>query len=173
MAPWWVPVVSLVVGLVGGYLADALRDSRAAAREVAAAERAQQRERAAFQRETLIELQDWLAKLVRASGAMHHHDYMRFHESGRWGRDPLGEELNTASHEATVNVNRYRVRVDSEDVRIAVARVASLAHDANRGAAYGEDDREAYARAKAAFDAAVPAYEQVQELIGERLRATA
>jgi hypothetical protein len=108
--------VSLIVGLLGGYLADALRDSRAAAREEAAAERARSRERAAFDRETLIELQDWLAKLMRAMGAMHHHDYMEYRKSGRWGRDPVGEDLNTGFHEATVNVHRYRVRAADADV---------------------------------------------------------
>jgi hypothetical protein len=170
MAPWWVPVVSLVVGWAGGLLTDALRDSRAAAREDAAAERARAREQAAFERETLIALQDWLAKLVRASGATHHHDYMEYHQSRRWGRDPIGEEWDIASHEATVNVLRYRVRVADADVRQAVEHVVKLAAAANQGAAYGEDDRQAYARAAAAFKEAVPAYERTQELLGERLR---
>jgi hypothetical protein len=170
MAPWWVPVVSLVVGLLGGYLADALRDSRAAAREEAAAERARARELAAFQRETLIELQDWLARLMRAMGAMHHVDYLNFRESGRWGRDAVGEEWNIGFHEATVNVHRYRVRAADADVQEAADYVVKLAVAATQGAAHGEDDRQAYARAAAALDEAGTFYERMQELIGKRLR---
>jgi hypothetical protein len=173
MAPWWVPVVSLIVGLLGGYLADALRDSRAAAREEAAAERARERERAAFERETLIALQDWLAKLARAAGAMHHVDYVRFHESGRWGRDAVGEELNTGLHEAIVNVQRYRVRAADAAVRDTVEHVVKLTVASTQGAAHGEDDRQAYARADAALREAMPVHARAQELIGERLRELA
>jgi hypothetical protein len=98
---------------------------------------------------------------------------MEYHRSGRWGQDPIGEEWDTASHEATVNVQRYRVRVADAEVRQAVEHVVKLAATANQGAAYGENDRQAYARAAAAFQDALPAYERTQELIGERLRGLA
>jgi hypothetical protein len=173
MAPWWVPVVSLIVGLLGGYLADALRDSRAAAREEAAADRARVRERAAFERETLIELQDWLAKLMRAMGAMHHHDYMEYRKSGRWGHDPVGEDLNTGFHEAIVNVHRYRVRAADADVRDMAQRIVTLAVAATWGATHGQDDSRAYARANTAYDEIGGDYGQAQERIGERLRVLA
>ena len=57
-APYWFPVATLIVGAVVGYLADYLREGRAAGRQLEAARRA-------FERETLLELQDRLTDMAR------------------------------------------------------------------------------------------------------------
>lgn len=113
------PVVTLIIGAAAGYLADARRDVRLASREAVAAQlvaereekatdRARDRERDAFQRETLLELQDWLGKLARAAGAIYALDAQQMIETGRWGRDPTSEQWSDASREAVANVQRYR-----------------------------------------------------------------
>jgi hypothetical protein len=124
---------------------------------------------AAYQRETLIELQDWLAKLARASGAIHHHDVMNYRQSGKWGRELLGETLNSQLHEALVNVNRYRVRVLDDQIRQAADQFVGLsvevpisgASDQHaHNAQIGEANAERLARVTI----------DLNELIGERLR---
>lgn len=169
MAPYSFPVVTLVLGAAGGYLADALRDSRAAAREAVAIDRARQRERDAFQRETLIELQDWLAKLGRATGAIHHHDQMEHHRTQMWARTPVGEEWNLGYREAQVNVNRLRVRVLDDDVRRVVREFSSASVDLILRKVAGLTNDEARTRATHAFDRATSLNEPMQELIGDRL----
>jgi hypothetical protein len=184
MTPYWFPVVTLLLGAVGGYLADALRDKRATRREAAAAERADRREwataqrqrdvaRDAFQRETLIELQDWLGKLGRATGASMHHDEMEFRSSGQWGRSLLGEEWNRAHHEALVNVNRLRVRVLDDDVRQVVQEFSSVCVDVLLGSPADMSDDEGRMRAMHAMDRVTALTPGMHELIGERLRQLA
>jgi hypothetical protein len=60
-APYWFPVVTLVAGAVLGYLADFLRETKADSRQ-------RKQARRDFDRQTLIDFQDALANLARATG---------------------------------------------------------------------------------------------------------
>jgi type II secretory pathway pseudopilin PulG len=75
------PVVTLIIGAALTMLAENLRDSRQVRRErMAREEMAAETRReahAAFQRDTLIALQDALARYVRATGAVNYEDEMR------------------------------------------------------------------------------------------------
>jgi hypothetical protein len=87
--PYWLPLVTLALGLIGGYFADYLPEGRAASRERAAA-------LDAFQRETLIELQD-------AAAGMHRQLEMEYLRSGAWRRGAVGEMWILAEREALMN----------------------------------------------------------------------
>jgi hypothetical protein len=127
--PNWLALVGLVVpaatGLAGYVLAghnERARDERAAVRE-AMARRASVRERLdeqrhAFQRETLLELQDALQRLVRCTARMILHDQKTLKEHGKLTR--LGEELDEESYETGVTTRRLQERVLDAALRAAV-----------------------------------------------------
>jgi hypothetical protein len=164
VAPYWFPVLTLILGAVAGYLAEEMRENRAD-------RRAREKARRDFERDTLLDLQEWLAKLARATGAIHHQAEMEYREKGTWARDMLGEELNLADHEAIVNVQRLRVRVNDEAIRDTTKEFVSNCVAAGWGAAYGEDDRIARARANEAFASVLKMNDELHEAIGARIRA--
>jgi hypothetical protein len=132
--PNWLALLGLVVpaatGLAGYVLAgrnERARDERAAARE-AMARRASVRERLderrhAFQRETLLELQDALQHLVRCTARMILHDQKTLKEHGTLTL--LGEELNEESYEIGVATRRLQERVLDAALRDAVEQFRS------------------------------------------------
>ncbi len=127
--PDGIAVLGLVVpagtGLVGYVLAgrnEQARDERAAKRE-ATARRASVRERLveqshAFQRETLLELQDALQRQVRSVAKMILHDKRTLEEQGTLTL--LGEELDAESYEIGVTVRRLQERVLNATLRRTV-----------------------------------------------------
>ena len=127
--PNWIALLGLVVpaatGLAGYVLAghnERARDERAAAREEMA-RRASVRERLeeqshAFQRETLLELQDALQRLVRCTARVIFHDQKTLREQGKLTR--LGEELDEESYEVGVMTRRLQERVLDAALRGAV-----------------------------------------------------
>ncbi|MCW3063320.1 MAG: hypothetical protein JWN32_492 [Solirubrobacterales bacterium] len=118
--PNWLAFVGLVVpaatGLAGYVLAgrnDRARDERAAAREAIArrasvSERLEE-QRHAFQRQTLLELQDVLQRMVRCTAKVILHDQQTLKESGTLTQ--VGEELSNESYEIGVATRRLQERV--------------------------------------------------------------
>lgn len=79
---------------------------------------------AAFQRETLIELQDEVHNFVRAHGAIHHHDVMISRQEGEWTTRPmLPAEINDEAHRSGVAIVKLASRVDDADVRTEVQAI--------------------------------------------------
>jgi hypothetical protein len=132
--PNWLALVGLVVpaatGLVGYVLAgrnERARDERAAARE-AIARRASVRERLdeqshAFQRETLLELQDVLQRLMRCTSRVILHDRRTLKERGELTL--VGEELDRESYEIGVAAQRLQERVLERALREAIGQFRS------------------------------------------------
>lgn len=118
--PDWLAILGLIVpsgtGLAGYVLAgrnEQARDERAAKRE-AVARRSSVRERLeeqshAFQRETLLELQDALQRQVRSVARIIMHDRRTLREHGTLMQ--LGPELNDESYEIGVTTRRLQERV--------------------------------------------------------------
>ncbi len=127
--PNWLAVIGLVVpagtGLVGYVLAgrnEQARDERAAKRE-AVARRASVRERLdeerhAFQRATLLELQDALQRQARSVAKIINYDRRTLRERGTLTL--LGPELNDESYEIGVTTRRLQERVLDAALRDAV-----------------------------------------------------
>jgi hypothetical protein len=127
--PNWIAVLGLIVapvtGLLGYVLAgrnERARDERAAKRE-AVARRASVRERLdeerhAFQRETLLELQDALQRQVRCAAKVIIHDRSTLREHGTLTQ--VGPELSGESYEIGVTTRRLQERVLDGALRGAV-----------------------------------------------------
>jgi len=115
------PVATLVMGYAGAALTELFRDKRLAKRERDARKEARrdgvQFRRVEFQRETLLALQDAIAKLARNTGASFHQDSMAFRRVGTWGVEKLPDNLSDEGLQAVVAVNILGARVLDERLR--------------------------------------------------------
>lgn len=106
--------------LVGGavtLLATWLQQSHASNREREAAEREAAERRRVFQSETLLELQEAVAALIRFHGRANYLDEVEYHKSGTWGRSQLPEDVNLGIHNSSVRMLLLSERVDCNHVR--------------------------------------------------------
>jgi hypothetical protein len=127
----------------------------------------------AFQRETLLALQDALARLARATGAAHHATETEYRHQGEWGRAPLPEAIDAEMAAAIRDVQRLQVRVDDDEVRATARDLIDLAVRATMPAMREEATPHERAKNSAddAFQMAPSRHLQVNERIGEILRA--
>lgn len=163
-APYWFPVVTLVLGAIGGYVADRFREGRSHQRQ-------QEAVRAAFERETLIELQDWVQQLARAIHQSHLADERAFREHRTWGQAMIPDQVDEAVREGFASVQRYRVRVSHEGIRAATQEIVVLASEVTLQ--IPDDPAAARARANNALTQLAQRTVALNEHIGERLRALA
>jgi hypothetical protein len=145
-ATGWFPAFTLFVGLLTGWISEWFRDKRASKREREAREATRRAalfdRRANFQRETLLNLQDWVAKLARATGRMNFLDSMEYRKTGKWGGQRFPENLSDDAQQANVSVMLLTSRVRDDDIRelaetfrseanqVALCRTAEAAKDA-------------------------------------------
>lgn len=143
------------------------RETRDALRRDQLAER-----RANFQRQTLLELQEAVQDLVRATGAAHVQDERMFRETGRWQRQPLGEEINQQIFLANRSVLLLTVRVRDQALRDAVSRFRSISNQTESldNLRSNASDSELRSASFAALQNATTLIEQIHERIGELLR---
>ncbi len=129
----WFPVVTLILGFAISSISDWVKNRRESERERDARREARREQlsdqRRNFQRETLLVLQEAIQDLARATGAAHHQDEMAFGTTGRWQRQPLGEELNQQVHVANRRVLLLAVRVRDESLRDVVNRFRQLTNE--------------------------------------------
>jgi uncharacterized membrane protein len=120
-ATGWFPVLTLLLGFAASWISEWFRDDRTSKREREAREAARQAQlferRANFQRETLLNLQDAVAKLARTTGRMHHLDSMNHRSTGKWGGFLFPENLDDDAHQANVAVMLLTSRVRDEYIR--------------------------------------------------------
>jgi len=168
--------IATVSGAFGGYVLagqnEEARDIRADQREVRArraalAERLEE-ERHTFQRDTLLELQDVLLELSRWSGLVITQDVKTLKEQGKLSQlpDGLGGEEPRL---LVASAQRLRTRVLDDDLRHAIGDFITLCTRFSSGLAKveaGEIIRELHRRDRAA----VTAYDDLAEKIGEHLR---
>jgi hypothetical protein len=143
------------------------RETRDALRRDQLAER-----RANFQRQTLLELQEAVQDLIRATGAAHVQDERAFKETGRWQREKLGEEINQQIFLANRSVLLLTVRVRDKALRDAINRFRSLSNQTESFTNLRSDasDSELRNASTAAMQNATTLIEQIHERIGELLR---
>lgn len=124
--PDWLAALGLIVpaltGIAGYGLAgrnEQARDVRAADREAVARRAAQgerlDEQRHAFQRETLLELQDVLQRQVRCTAKAILHDKRTLQSTGTLTQ--VGPELDQESYDNAVALRRLKVRVLDENLR--------------------------------------------------------
>ena len=110
-------IVGAVVGTAGTLFATWLQQAHASRREREASERDAAERRRAFQRDTLMELQEALAALVRYYGRAQHLDEMEWRKTGTWGRSLLPEDVDSGTQNTTVRMILLSERIDDDDVR--------------------------------------------------------
>jgi hypothetical protein len=115
-----IPFLTGVFGYGAALLTEYLRDRRTTAREREgrqAARRVQISEhRREFQREAILALQEAVQALTRSAGKIHHHDEMQYRQSGEWGRNLLGSDINQEAHDNSVRVLLLMARVRDEGI---------------------------------------------------------
>jgi hypothetical protein len=182
-ATTWIALVSGIVGGsgisgLGGYILagrnERNRDERAAEREREALGDKQADEARTFQRDTLLELHDLLYKMNRNAGKSIFADSQRHKETGRYGRDPLPDDLSEQSTELIAAINRLRVRVFDPELRDSVQRYKEMvirAMDPLLGSRHDGDDDRVRQLARQEMDAAMLTWLQLEDRIGAAIRA--
>jgi len=168
------PITTLFGGLGGYWLAsrnDEARDRRASAREVSArraalADRLEEN-RHIFQRDTLLELQDELQRLARATTRILLQDEKTVKEDGQLHLLPEG--LSDEEFQINTAVRRLWVRVLDRELRDAVEGFVNICTQAG-GPAPGTDKNELLAQLQQRQAQVVESYRVMNDLLGDRLR---
>ena len=118
----WLPAISVLVGFITKCITDWFQDSRATKRdeERHARERSDQRQErnAIFQRETMLDLQDAIMDLTRASGEIHFHDLKAAQENGGWKKlTQMKEGLSERTRLLQAKTSILLSRIDDKDIR--------------------------------------------------------
>jgi hypothetical protein len=162
----WFPVFTLLLGYAVKAVSDWLQHRRTSERERQAREAARQDQlferRTAFQRQTLLDLQEAALQLVRTAGAMNHQDVMAFRKTGKWQKQLYDEALSEDSRLANARTSMLAVRVRDDSVRDLMAVVKNHAWNAGMCASLEEGDR--------ALNAMAAEFEKLNQRIGEILR---
>jgi hypothetical protein len=83
-----------------------------------------------FQRDTLLQLQDAVQKLARATGQTHHLDEMAYRKTQTWRKAQLPEDLNEGYFVAQTQTALLSSRVRDDKVRHLVERLRTISTDA-------------------------------------------
>lgn len=153
------PIATLILGLIGGYLADYLREGREASRQRAAARRE-------LELATLLELQDALARLARGASRVHYEDSRHEIPRGERKLGPIEDETNEAFSQAARDVYRLRVRVPEESLRGAVEAFTAIC----TRIALPDPGRMGRSQQRLDWEQMSDAYEALNEQLGERIR---
>lgn len=179
--PDFLAVLGLLVpagaGLAGYGLAgrnERARDERAAERE-GIARRASVRERLeeqghAFQRETLLELQDALQRMVRCAAQIILHDQDALKQDRE--RPQLGEKLNNETYEVGVTTRRLQERILDTALREAVGQFRKHMADTETcfAVAWGMKAEEGITYLEGQLREVTMHYMELSELVGVALR---
>jgi hypothetical protein len=177
------PITTLLGGLGGYWLAgrnEEARDQRAVSREQAArravlAERLED-DRHGFQRDTLLELQDELQRLVRNTAQIMLQDERTIKQFGQVYL--LAGDLSDQAMQITVSVQRLRSRVLDDQLRAAIGSLVSLCSSAGipspeypQGKIPDDQKDRALAKLRKQNTQLAEAYAQLTELVGSHLRS--
>lgn len=173
--PLWVVLALPFSGYLTAVATEYLRGHQALTREREARrearEAARQDARDAFERDTLIELQDAIAALMRNTSQIHLENEVEFRKSGSWGRRTLPEEIGGEPQGSRArNFERLRVRVLNDELRNLCEQWWSYAAKSMVPALREEGDQDARLRATADWERSTAIFSEVMEKVGSRLR---
>ncbi|MHB8482037.1 MAG: hypothetical protein ACYDBV_04770 [Nitrospiria bacterium] len=162
----WFPVLTALLGYAAGFVSEWFRDQRTSKRDREARKATRQDQlserRVTFQRQTLLDLQDAMMKLVRTAGVMHHQDIMEYHKTGKWQQQSFGGEVAESSRLTMASTLMLSVRVRDDTIRELVEKVKSHALKAMLCTTEGES--------QIAMRNMTNTYETLNERIGEVFR---
>lgn len=110
-------LLGTIAGAAASIATTVIASRNAASLQSMAAATEREEKARAFQRETLIELQDALHDELRAVALVYMTDEAAYQESGTWGKKMLGEELNNRVHLAGRRTLLLSERVADDDLR--------------------------------------------------------
>lgn len=162
----WFPTVTLLIGFGFKSFTDWLQERRTKHRETET-RKSEKRDRlegqrTEFQRSTLLELQDAVMQLARATGAANHQDVMAFRSSNKWQKQLLTNDLSETVRLGQASTARLVVRVRDETVRGLTAEFKKWCDEATRS-----ESKEAAEHAMATM---ATTFEALNERIGTVLR---
>lgn len=167
-----VPTITLVLGAAGALGAQGLRERFTSSREREARKAAREVARDAFQRETLLELQDAILRVVRNTTQLRIHHRAVYASTGRYARDPDPPELSDENREVMAITTRLRQRVLDDDLRQHVREVQELCTQITMPPQVtGETDEQAAQRADPASVRLAHDYNDLENRLGRVLRA--
>lgn len=163
----WFPVITLLAGFASKWVFDWLSHKRVLAKErearLAQVRTQMLERRITFQRQTLLDLQDALSKLGRATGAAAHQDRMAFRTTGQWQRQHLTDGWSDKFQEAQVAAQTLSVRVRDDLVRDLVSQMKTACVETLLCSGLEESD--------AAMIRAMNFHEQLNDRVGMILRS--
>lgn len=122
----WLPVATAFGGYGTAFITEWFRDLRTTRREREARAakwaddlRARQVE---FQRQTLLDLQETMFQLARATGSIHHQDDKTFRKTGVWGKQLVDDGLSEGHRVAMARTNMLEARVRDDEIRHLVGQ---------------------------------------------------
>lgn len=178
-----VPAAAVVVGgaftIAGGVLREQFtsrreREARTSERELAEEARAAEREivRTTFQRETLLDLQDAVLRLVRNTMQLNIHHRRVYAENRTYARELDPPALSDESRLAAAEATRLRQRVLDDDLRLRVRDVQALCTQlVMPPQVTGETDAQAAERADGQSIRLAHDYADLEDHLGRVLRA--
>jgi hypothetical protein len=173
--PVWAAITLPLVGFAAALATEFLRGSQTLKRdrEARLENRVSERQNArdSFERETLLELQESIAALMRNTAAIRHQTEIEFATHGTWGRRQLPEGIGGESAVSLVrDFQKLRVRVLDDDLRQLATEWWESSAKSTIGAMREEPDKQARQRATDAWRTCVELHEQLNEKLGKRLR---
>jgi hypothetical protein len=130
MSAGWFVVIGAAIGILGSLGASWLTEARLDRRIERQREAEREQQRRAFQRETLIALQDWLLRVVRSASRIALHDAQHNRQAPAGGQRfgvPIPEDLAQESLLAHQEVAKLIERVIDDEVRQLVKEVTAAA----------------------------------------------
>jgi hypothetical protein len=165
----WLPAATLAAGVLGTLGGQGLREWRTSGREREARRAERQVARDAFQRETLLELQDAILEMVRLTSKLHIYHRRVFAESGRWSRDPEPDDLAEAHRLTIARMAALKQRVLDGELRAELGHLQEGCAEITE-ANFGEDDAWAAERASQRWIALAHANRGMEDHLGRILR---
>lgn len=127
------PALAFVAGFGSKWLLELEQHRRVTAREREARREARrdflEQRRADFQRQTLIELQETCATLLRRTGQAHHSDEMAFKKTGEWQKTFIPDDVDEEYRNTQARTLVLLVRVRDAEVRQLVEDTKSQCND--------------------------------------------
>tara|TARA_Y100000780_G_C13673711_1_gene413385 strand:- start:287 stop:802 length:516 start_codon:yes stop_codon:yes gene_type:complete len=119
-------LLGTIVGAAASIATTVIASKNAASLQFAAASHEREEQARAFQRDTLIELQDAVHDELRAITLLYMADEVAYRETGTWGRKMLGEELNNQVRLAGRRTLLLSERISDENLRDHLKCLRSL-----------------------------------------------
>ena len=171
MTSEWLPAVTLAAGAAGTFAAQLLRERFTSGRDREARRAEREVARDAFQRETLLELQDAMLRVVRTTTLLRINHRTVYASNGTYAREADPPGMSEEFREAVAIAARLRQRVLDDDLRQRMQDVRGLCTQIVSPPETGETDEQAARRAEDESNRLAHEYSDLEDHLGEVLRA--